>query len=168
MANLYRIIASMLQEKRKSHSERISHILELVALGNEIFFSYENSLKSPSGIVTDSAFISDFSSHSHEAVNLYGLPVGADRHLNFNIITTVKTIPDKPVFLGVKVEIFKESDDFFVCLGTEDCVFFEFPASRGDEYLSKISLVIRQFVIQLSQDRIISSDFIHQPVLFSK
>jgi len=164
MAGLYRIIASILQEKRKSHSERNNHILELVAFGNKIFFSYESSLKSPSGIVTDSAFISNFSPDNYEAVNLYGLPVGADLHLHFNIITAVKRIPDKSVFFGVKVEIFKESNDFFVCLGTEDCVVFEFPVSRGDEYLSKISLVIRQFVTKMSQDRIIGSDFINTTV----
>ena len=155
MANLYRIIASTLQEKRKSHSERNNHILELVALGNKIFVSYENFLKSPLGSVTDSAFISDFRYDNYEAVNLYGLPVGADRHLHFNIITAVKMMDDQHEFFGVKVEIFKESDDFFVSLGIEDCVIFDFPITRVEDYLLKMSLVIRQFVTQMSIGRIL-------------
>ena len=155
MANLYRIIASILQEKRKSHSERNNHILELVALGNKIFVSYENFLKSPSGSVTDSTFISDFRYDNYEAVNLYGLPVGADRHLHFNIITAARMMDGQHEFFAVKVEIFKESDDFFVSLGTENCVIFDFPVNRTEDDLLKMSLVIRQFVTQMSNGRIL-------------
>lgn len=155
MANLYRYIASKLQEKRKSHSERNNHILELVDLGNKIFVSYESLLTSPSEAVNYSAFISDFRYDDYESVNLYGLPVGADRHLHFNIITAHKTVHDKLDFFGVKVEIFKESDDFFVSLGVENCVVFEFPVTKAEEYLIKMSLVIGQFVSQMNKERVL-------------
>lgn len=155
MANFYRFIASRWQERRKNISERNDHILELVELGNKIFISYESFLNSPPGVVGSSAFISDFRYDNHESVNLYGLPVGNDRHLHFNIITVLKTMHDQHDYFGVKVEIFKESDDFFVSLGNADCVVFEFTNLRVEEYLSKISSVIRHFVSQMNQDRMI-------------
>lgn len=153
MANLYGFLASKLLERRKSISERNNHILELVELGNKIFVSYENFLHSPSETTTCTAFISDFRYDEYQSVNLYGLPVGADKHLHFNIITAQKTLRDNLDFFGVKVEIFKESDAFFVSLGIESCVIFEFPVHRVEEYLSKMSLVIGQFVTQMSHNR---------------